>query len=490
MIVPEADLAAVLRQMNPWWQGGAVPDLPDWKRAAFAELELWLRDPPAPRAVLLAGARQIGKTTLFLQAIDGLIRRRVAPSNILYLTFDHPLLKLAGLEAVLSAWRSLEVRAPGLEYLFIDEIQFVPSWQTWVKHSVDFQKDRRLALTGSATPLSMEGQESGVGRWHTIRLSTLSFYEFLRIQGVPEPELPPISSLARLFDWSPGDFSRAAFQAEPLVARFHDYLQRGGFPQCALAPSVNWSQKLLREDIVDKVLKRDMTALFGTRRIVELEHVFLYLCLHDGGLLDMQALCRNLELKKPTVSNFLELLQAVHLIHKLSPLGYGKEVLRGRHKVYLADPAIGPSVLSKGRALLEDDVLLGQVVETALFKHLFTRLYAVDVAFSFWRGKRDHEVDLIADVQGRLVPFEVKYRGSDTGLSDLAGLREFCRERKVGRAYVVTRHLRDFGVVHDRDSGQDLSILKIPAPLACWWLGRSELDTATRSLDAPSPLDP
>jgi len=84
------------------------------------------------------------------------------------------------------------------------------------------------------------------------------------------------------------------------------------------------------------------------------------LCLHDGGLLDMQALCKNLAVKKPTATNFIELLAAVHLIHKLPPLGYGKEVLRGRHKVYLADAAISPSVLSKGRALLEDAALLGR----------------------------------------------------------------------------------------------------------------------------------
>ena len=37
---------------------------------------------------------------------------------------------------------------------------------------------------------------------------------------------------------------------------------------------------------------------FGVRRVLELEQTFLYLCLHDGGLLDMQVLCKNLEVKK------------------------------------------------------------------------------------------------------------------------------------------------------------------------------------------------
>ncbi len=475
MIVPESDIVAILRQMNPWWQDGLVADLPSWNRTALSQLNLWLRNPPAPRAVLLAGARQIGKTTLFLQAIDGLLKSGVPSGNLLYVTFDHPLLKLAGLEEVLRLWRTIETRSIGVEYLFLDEIQFLPAWQTWVKHQVDFHKDRRIALTGSATPLVLEGQESGVGRWHTIRLNTLSFYEFMKIQGQSEPVLPELSSLEPLFDWNFGDFSRTASIAQPLSGHFHEYLQRGGFPQCALASSVSWAQKLLREDIVDKVLKRDMTVLFGVRRVVELEYLFLYLCLHDGGLLDVPTICQNLSLKKPTVLNFIDLLSSVHLIHKLSPHGYGKEVLRGRHKVYLADAAIGPSVLAKGRSLLEDDVLLGAAVETAFFKHVFTHLYQEDMTFSYWRGRKDHEVDIVAEGQGRLIPFEVKYRGQDTGLGDLKGLCEFCATKGVSRGYVVTRRMDDFGILKVSENGREFQILKIPAPLACYWLGRSEL---------------
>jgi len=477
MIVPESDLIAVLRQMNPWWQGLPVEELPPWRRAAFAELSLWLKKPPARRAVLLTGARQIGKTTLFLQAITELLEEGAATANLIYLTFDHPLLKLTGLEQVLQLWRSIEPKQDGQEFLFIDEIQFLPDWQVWVKHQVDFNKERRIAITGSSTPLVAEGQESGVGRWHTIRLATLSFYEFLRIRKIREPNLPEIGNLNALFSLPPQEFSRIAALSAELAGQFHEYLQRGGFPQCATASSVTWAQKLLREDIVDKVLKRDMTALFGVRLVVELEHLFLYLCLHGGGILDIPTMCVNLGLKKPTVLNFIELLMSVHLIHKLPPFGYGKEVLRGKHKVYLADAAISPSVLSKGKALLEDDGMMGNAVETAVFKHLFTRYYGGHVSFSYWRGKKDHEVDIVADANGRLVPFEVKYRGQTTTLTELKGMREFCAERNVERGYVVTRNLPDFGLL---PCGEATTLLRIPAPLFCYWLGKSELNSVQR----------
>src|SRR5258708_32672365 len=108
MIASQAELFAVLRQYNPWWAGGRFPDLPNWRRAAFREISAWMDNPPAGRALLLSGARQVGKTTLFLQAIDTLLDRGTPPGNILYATFDHPLLKLVGLETLLKLWRESE----------------------------------------------------------------------------------------------------------------------------------------------------------------------------------------------------------------------------------------------------------------------------------------------------------------------------------------------------------------------------------------------
>lgn len=476
MQVSRSELLTVLAQFNPWWRGEPVADLPSWRRAAFKELSLWMTQPPAPRAVLLSGARQIGKTTLLMQAADALLRQGVPPANLLYATFDHPILKLAGIDAVLEAWREREPRVEGPEYLLLDEAQFIRDWGTWVKHQVDFRKDRRIAFTGSAMPLVEAGQESGVGRWHTIRLTTLSFYEYLQIKQLQLPALPRLRSLRDLMGWSASDFHRVTDLAAPYVGHFHEYLVRGGFPQTAQVDSITQAQRLLREDIIDKVLKRDMTALFGVRRVLDLEHTFLYLCMHDGGLLDMVDLCANLEVKRPTAQSFIELLQATHLIYRLAPFGYGKDVLRARFKIYLADAAIAPAVMLKGKAILEDPAALGVATETAVFKHLFARYYAQNVRFSYWRGKRDHEVDLVAEVGGELIPFEVKYRAQHTGARELKGLVELCRSRQIERGYVVTKSLTDFGPMQGLDT--TAQVMRVPAPLLCWWMGASEVPGA------------
>ena len=105
MIASHADLLAVLSRFNPWWSGAAFPVVPAWKRAAFSPMQAWATAPAGGRALLLSGARQVGKTTLMLQLIRSLLERGVPPSNILYATFDHPLLKLVGLDELLSVWR-------------------------------------------------------------------------------------------------------------------------------------------------------------------------------------------------------------------------------------------------------------------------------------------------------------------------------------------------------------------------------------------------
>ena len=473
MKIQKEELMAVLGQFNPWWRGEPIPDLPKWHRASFGELQEWVSNPPVVRAVFLSGARQVGKTTLLIQVIDSLLKSGIPGSNILYATFDHPIIKLSGIDVVLETWREREPKCEGPEYIFLDEVQFIQSWGTWIKHQVDFFKQRRIVFTGSAMPILQADQESGVGRWHNIRLTTLSFYEYLQLKKVDLPTLPKIRSLKELFTWPQSELHHTIELAQPYIGHFHNYLVHGGFPQTALMESITQAQKLLREDIIDKAIKRDMTALFGVRRILDLEQTFLYLCRHDGGILDMSALSSNLQVTRPTAQHFINLLEAMHLIYRLPPFGYGKEVLRGRYKIYLADAAIAPAVMLKGRSVIDDPDALGIAAEASVLKHLFTRYYQQNVRFTYWRGKKDLEVDLVAEVSGQIFPFEVKYRSQPVDIRSLKGLVLFCEEKKTDRGYVVTKSLNDFGLLEQKKEAST-PIFRIPATLLCYWMGEME----------------
>ena len=470
------EVIAVLRQFNPWWSNDPIRDVPIWRRPAFRDIIDWSNSSETRRALVLTGPRQVGKTTLFRQAVQEMIQNGTPPENILYVTFDHPLLKLVGQEKVLQIWREYippkTTDTITLEYLFFDEFQFLDDWSVWLKHQTDFQQHRRIAVTGSSASLFDRGTESGVGRWLTIRLPTLSFYEYLLIRNENPLSESERHMTPRMFqhlsereraDWS--------HRVRKLMPYFHHYLIRGGFPACAITDNIPRLQRLLREDIIDKILKRDMTALFGVRQVLQLERLFLYLCQHDGSIVDFPTISSLLGVQRQTVERYLSFFEATHLLTQLRPFGYGKEILRGRTKYYLADPSIAMAMFLRDLSH-ENATQLGKIVESAVFKHLaIETMQTKRINFSFWKGKKEREVDIIAESGHQLIPFEVKYRSKEhTTQKDLQGLREFCRERCPECAYVITQDPEDIDTIVIDNT----AVIKIPAPLICYLLGQFE----------------
>lgn len=99
---------------------------------------------------------------------------------------------------------------------------------------------------------------------------------------------------------------------------------------------------------------------------------------------------------------------------------------------------------------------------------------------SYWRGCKDHEVDLGAESGAELIPFEVKYRAQHTGLRDLKGLLELCATKHISRGDVVTRSLSDFGPLEGLPANGEQAptrIMRIPAPLLCYWMGATEISS-------------
>ena len=225
----------------------------------------------------------------------------------------------------------------------------------------------------------------------------------------------------------------------------------------------------MREDIIDKIVKRDMTAFFGVRHVIDLESIFLFICMHYGTLIDMKTLCENLEIKRPTAQSYIEILEAAHLVTRLKPFGYGKDILRGKSKLYLNDASIAPAVLLKGKNILSDQQALGQCVETTLCKHLTKHMGAKKFLVSYWRSGKNHEVDFIASDGNRSIPFEVQYREQHTEKKDFLGLAEFFKEKNPDHGYIITKNSSDIGLTPWS------KCIKIPAHLFCWWIGQNEI---------------
>lgn len=92
-------------------------------------------------------------------------------------------------------------------------------------------------------------------------------------------------------------------------------------------------------------------------------------------------------------------------------------------------------------------------------------------------------MDLVAEIDGQIIPFEVKYRAQHTGVRDLKGLLELCETKAIARGYVVTKSLNDFGLLNDMPANRKTptQIMRIPAPLLCYWMGALEMNSGLQA---------
>ncbi len=448
------------------------------KRVAFYEIKKALMHPQLRRVVFLSGARRVGKTTIMYQVIGELLNKGVPARRILYLSYDHPLLKFFDIGRLVELFLN-NVAGNGEDelYLFFDEIQYAKDWDTWLKVLYDQNPRYRIMVTGSATPiLSARGIESGVGRWVTVKIPTLSFYEYMELIGAPEkPSLRAGIKPTRLHYLDKGELVNIMLLLSGLQRHFHRYLMIGGFPELALSDDTAFAQRILREDIADKVLKRDLTALFGTRNVNDLEKIFLYLCLHSGGIIVQESIAKELQISRQTVAHYLSLLEQSNLVYISNPVEVGgKKILKGKPKVYIADAALRNAVLLLNENVLSDPNEMGTIVETAVFKHVVSFYYPVLPKIGYYRGKGGNkEVDIVvAFPKGRIL-IEVKYR-EDTSLKKNDAIVELANSTDTLGAVLVTRNADDYGVLPFKTS---TPIVKIPAFAFLYLLGLAERES-------------
>jgi len=477
-IVGDSELYEVMQGLNPWWQNPAYASHPV-RRTAFHETCAWFFKPDFKRALVLSGPRRVGKTVILHQLAQELITRGWNPKDILYLTLDHTIVKLYSLDRILKAYRENVRPGNGSAVLLLDEIQFAKDWTTWIKLTVDFKPEFRIVATGSAAvEIVSSSQESAVGRWIMVKVPTLSFYEYLALAGFETPVQPDDIQLSSLASMTRAERNGLAAETLPARDRFHEYLLKGGFPELVKERDLSEAQAQIREDVVNRVLKYDMTSLFGVRRIPEMERLFAYFCVNSGGLMDQKSLAKELGINVRTLSDYIDYLLSAGLIYLLPSIEMGgKSTLKARHKVYIADASIRNAVLMKGEGVLADDREMGLLVETAVYQHVHAWGYRSFPRFGYWRDRAGREVDLVRiSPDGTILPIEVKYK-SETRGADEKNLREFLKASGAKLGIMAVKRSEEFDVL----PAGEARLLKIPAYLFMLLLGHAH-DRRSRRL--------
>ncbi|MFC4620019.1 ATP-binding protein [Camelliibacillus cellulosilyticus] len=472
--ISQEKILKVLLGFNPWWQSGQIPKdfKQPFKRLAFYEAKRTFHNNEIRRAVILSGPRRVGKTTIMYQMIDDLLECSEA-KQILYVSFDHPMLKMCDIGDILEVFENNI--SQGLENLslFFDEIQYASNWDAWLKTLYDQHPSFKMMATGSASPiLTTKMNESGVGRWTQIKIPTLSFYEYIELIGVPQPKLPDRIKPTELGKLEEKDFGSIMISLQPLQKHFHQYLLIGGFPEVAKTQNIPLAQKIIREDVVDKVIKRDMVSLFNIRNISEFEKIFLYLCMTSSQIVVTETIAKEVGISRPTVNNYLELLEHANLIYMSQPFApKGKKILKSKPKIYLADAAIRNAVLMLGEEVLTDPIEMGTIIETTVYKHIYTFFYDRHPSIAYFRSaKTQKEINIIVSFPYGRILIEVKYRENSI-IGEKEAIVEWSNDPETKGAILVTKNGGDYGIAKHNTSTK---IIRIPAFAFLYLLGHAE----------------
>jgi uncharacterized protein len=369
-----------------------------YPRFAESRLDEALSDTPV---VLIHGPRQCGKTTL----AQSLGARR----GYEYFTFDDDVVRTAAQADPAGFVADLPVG------VILDEVQRVPSLFAALKSAVD--RDRtpgRFLLTGSANVLLLPKlADSLAGRMEILRLHPLSQAEIAGARS---------DFIDTLFG--------AAFKTrrlDRLGPELAEHVARGGYPPAVLRDAPNRRAAWYR-DYVEAIVQRDVRDMTRIASLDALPRLLQLAAGQTARLINVSDLASPFQLSRPTIRDYVTLLERVFLIEELTPWHNNRlSRLVKTPKLHVGDTGLCCALLGvDAAALTRDWELLGQLLETFVYQEL--RRQASwrddDVRFHHFRDKDGAEVDIVMERGAReVVGVEVKAAATVTA-ADFSGIRK------------------------------------------------------------------
>jgi predicted AAA+ superfamily ATPase len=357
-----------------------------------------------PRRFLqvVAGARQVGKTTLVGQVLS-----RLDIPNV-FVSADEP---TVGDTAWLAAqWeRGRLAAAEGgktSSVLVLDEVQKIPRWSETVKRLWDedsrARRPLKVVLLGSAPLLMQQGlTESLAGRFEVVHLPHWSYAEM-----------------------------RAAFGFS-----LEDYLYFGGYPGAAplIKDPQRWKRYLL-DSLIETTIARDVLLMTRVDKPALLRRLFELGCRYSGQVLSYTKMLGQLQDagNTTTLAHYLELLAGAGMLTGLQKYAGRSVRQRGSSpKLQVLNTALmtAQSSLSPEEAR-SDREFRGRLVESAVGAHLANAAASGTCDLFYWR-EQNQEVDFVIRAGRTVLAIEVKSGRAPDAFSGLAAFSEAFKPKRT-----------------------------------------------------------
>ncbi len=325
------------------------------------------------KAVVLLGARRVGKTELIRKYIQNCKEPYLFLNGEDLLT--HELLEKRTIQ-------NYQRLLGDVRLLIIDEVQSIPEIGVKLKLMLDSIEGLKVLVTGSSVfDLNQGLGEPLVGRKMTFNLFPLSQLEFSKQETYLET-----------------------------IQKLEDRLVFGSYPELEQLGSRNEKIDYLMEQVNSYLLK-DILAFEGIRKRDVIVSLLRMIAFRVGSEISIEGISNELQLGKSTVDKYLDLLSKVLIIHKVS--GFSRNLdneITKKNKWYFYDNGIRNALIHNFNSIsLRDDqskLWENYLISERLKKQEYLRLHHSNY---FWRTHTKQEIDWVEEVDGKIVGYDFKW---------------------------------------------------------------------------------
>lgn len=351
------------------------------------------------KAIIIAGARQVGKTTLAQEIASNY--------KTIYIDCDnHTEREL--LER--KDFNFLKKTVGNNSLILIDEAQKVQTIGETIKLMVDGFKDKQVIATGSSSINLLDNtQEPLTGRKVVKNIFPLSMKEIYGQDGFLE-----------------------------FFKNMDEHLVYGSYPEVVLKDSYKEKTELLKE-ISTSYLYKDIFEFQQIKNSRILYDLLKMLALQIGSEVSYNELANNLGLDKKTVESYIDLLEKSYVIFRLHPYTRNKrkEVTKLK-KIYFYDLGVRNSIINNFNSLdkrndageLFENFCLAERMKLRSYENIFAEQY-------FWRTHTGKEVDLVEEREGDTYAYEFKITGKGKPSKDWENFKIIGKDELIDFLFTV-----------------------------------------------------
>lgn len=331
------------------------------------------------KAIILLGARQVGKTTLLKKIIH---EQQV---DALYLNCDEPQTAAALTNCNL---RELQMVIGANKFVVIDEAQKVDNIGLTLKLIVDNMPDVQVIATGSsAFELRNCLNEPLTGRKYEYQMFPISSKEIYQSSGYID-----------------------------LKGLLETRLIYGSYPD--ILNHASDARELLRM-LTDSYLYKDILATDNLRKPDVLDKLLRALAFQVGSEVSYNELAQTVGTDSKTVERYIELLEKCYIIFRLHGLNRNlRNELKKAKKIYFYDNGVRNAVIQQFAPLelrndagaLWENFFISERIKRNHYQQNYCNIY-------FWRTKSQLEIDYIEEQNGQMTAFEMKWNPKKSNTS-------------------------------------------------------------------------